>query len=31
MGTIRGEIGGEATGTIGDVTISSWKDGSLEG
>ena len=25
MGTIRGEIGGEATGKIGDVTISSWK------
>jgi len=25
MGTIRGEIGGEATGTVGDVTISTWK------
>jgi len=25
MGKIRGEIGGEITGTIGDVTISTWK------
>ncbi len=25
MGTIRGEIGGEITGTVGDVTISMWK------
>ncbi len=25
MGKIRGEIGGEITGTVGDVTISVWK------
>jgi hypothetical protein len=25
MGKIRGEIGGEITGTVGDVTISTWK------
>ncbi len=25
MGRIRGEIGGEITGTVGDVTISNWK------
>lgn len=25
MGKIRGEIGGEITGTVGDVTISNWK------
>jgi hypothetical protein len=25
MGKIRGEIGGEITGTVGDVTITTWK------
>ena len=25
MGKIRGEIGGEVHGTVGDVTISTWK------
>jgi len=25
MGKIRGEIGGEITGTVGDVTITVWK------
>jgi len=25
MGKIRGEIGGEVQGTVGDVTISTWK------
>jgi hypothetical protein len=25
MATIRGEIGGEVHGTVGDVTISTWK------
>ena len=25
MGKIRGEIGGEVHGTVGDVTISTWQ------
>lgn len=25
MGTIRGEIGGEVHGTVGDVTVTTWK------